>query len=119
MIRTASVFSKRAFQPRPVSRLRATYATKGTEWRKHQLDKLKNKFQPPREITNDEDLQPMWKEMESRVTKRKTLTKEQAGGKIGRRNVRKTDEEAWLQAGLYHDSDDDDDGESGTKDDTK
>ena len=49
-------------------------------------------------VNNDEDLQGMWKGMESRVTKRLSLTLEQAEkkGKVGRKNVRKTDEEMWL-----------------------
>jgi hypothetical protein len=47
-------------------------------------------------------LQPMWKDMERRVTRRKPVTIRQAGPKVGRRNVRPTDEEAWLQAGLYN-----------------
>lgn len=47
--------------------------------------------------------------MESRVTRRKPVTIEQAGGKTGRRNIRPTDEEAWLQAGLYSEDDEKDD----------
>jgi len=57
----------------------------------------------PLKIESDEDLQPMWKDMESRVTRRRPLTVEQRGGKVGRRNVRKSDEDMWLQAGLYDD----------------
>ncbi len=60
----------------------------------------------PLEINNDEDVQPMWKDMESRVTRRKTITVQEAkirGKSIGRRNIRKTDEEAWMDAGLYLD----------------
>jgi hypothetical protein len=41
--------------------------------------------------------------MESRVTRRKPQTIEQTGGKTGRRNIRPTDEEACLRAGLYSD----------------
>ena len=71
------------------------------EWRKQQLDKLTNNFQDPLTIESDEDLQPMWREMESRVVNRRTRTKEENGGKTGRTNIRPTDEEAWLRAGLY------------------
>jgi hypothetical protein len=88
----------------PSWRRRAVHNT--TEWRKHQLDRLllqQQKFQPAQEvmIASDDDLQPMWKDMERRVTRRKPVTIQQAGPKVGRRNVRPTDEEAWLQAGLY------------------
>ncbi|KAL7543826.1 hypothetical protein ACHAXR_013219 [Thalassiosira sp. AJA248-18] len=55
----------------------------------------------PLDIDNYEDVQPMWKEMESRVTRRRSLTLEQSGGKSGRRNVRKSDEDMWLEAGVY------------------
>ena len=74
-----------------------------TEWRKKQLDKLEKKFTEPLKIDSDEDLQPMWKEMESRVTKRKPRTLRETGGKSGRINIRKTDEEIWLREGLYDD----------------
>ncbi len=74
----------------------------GVEWRKMQLDKLERKFnQPSTSVEKEEDLQPMWKEMESRVTRRKPRTVQQNGGKTGRTNVRKTDEEVWLREGLY------------------
>ena len=68
------------------------------EWRKRQLEKLESKFT---EVTNDEDLQPMWREMESRVVKRKPRTLRDTGGRTGRINIRKTDEDIWLQEGLY------------------
>ena len=58
----------------------------------------------PLHIENYEDVQPMWKEMESRVTRRKSLTLEQRGGVCGRRNVRKCDEDIWMQAGVYDSS---------------
>lgn len=75
---------------------------KPTEWRKHQLDTLTAKFdEEPLIIENDEDLQPTWKEMESRVLRRRSLSVEEAKGKTGRRNIRPTDEDKWLQAGLY------------------
>jgi len=71
-----------------------------------QLDKIERKFTEPSEIVgNDEDLQPTWKDMESRVTRRRPRTVEEMGGKTGRVNVRKTDEEMWLREGLYDDND--------------
>jgi hypothetical protein len=74
-----------------------------TEWRKKQLDKLENKFQEsePLTIESEEDLQPMWKSMESRVKNRRPRTKEELGGRTGRTNIKRTDEEMWLQEGLY------------------
>lgn len=58
-------------------------------------------FEPPLTIDNYDDVQPMWKGMESRVTKRTALTLEQRGGVSGRRNVRKSEEDMWLESGLY------------------
>lgn len=88
-------------------------------WRKQQLNKLEKKFSDPVvEVQDEEDLQPWWKAMESRVTKRKSLTTAEMGGKTGRSNIRSTDEEMWLQEGLYDevgDDDDDDEGKEGTK----
>jgi len=56
------------------------------------------------DIQSDDDLQPMWRDMESRVTRRRSLTSAQREpGKIGRRNVRKSDEDMWLESGLYDD----------------
>lgn len=82
-----------------------SFATKDatTEWRQEQLKRLESKFQeePTIDIESDEELQPMWKDMESRVTKRRPRTLADTGGKTGRSNIRKTDEEAWLRAGLY------------------
>ncbi len=60
----------------------------------------------PLAIDKDEDVQPMWKGMESRVTKRKSLTLTQRGGVSGRRNVRRSDEDIWLEAGVYDDDKD-------------
>eukprot|EP00591_Stephanopyxis_turris_P008114 CAMPEP_0195527064 /NCGR_PEP_ID=MMETSP0794_2-20130614/28509_1 /TAXON_ID=515487 /ORGANISM="Stephanopyxis turris, Strain CCMP 815" /LENGTH=165 /DNA_ID=CAMNT_0040657889 /DNA_START=121 /DNA_END=621 /DNA_ORIENTATION=+ len=77
-----------------------------SSWRKDQLSDLVNKFRSgdkdePNEINSDDELQQMWKDMESRVTKRRTLTLEERGGKSGRKNIKRTEEEAWLAAGAY------------------
>lgn len=108
-------------QPRLLRLLSTT-----NEWRKHQLDKLEKQFDGNKQaavaadknnseskahvlnIANDEDLQPMWKQMESRVKNRRSY---RLGGgrpgrenlKVGRRNVRQTEEDVWLQQGLYDD----------------
>jgi hypothetical protein len=52
-------------------------------------------------VESEEDLQPMWSSMESRVKNRRSRTKEQLGGKTGRRNIKRTDEEMRLEAGFY------------------
>ena len=90
-----------------------------TQWKRSHYRKIEDKFNPqmeedqnnakqsstqqlkPLTIDKDEDVQPMWREMESRVTKRRSLTLEQRGGVSGRRNVRKSDEDVWLAAGVY------------------
>ena len=83
-------------------------STSGGEWRKQQLDKLERKHRlqekvelPAMRIEREEDLQPMWKEMERRVRNRRSLTAQERGGRIGRINVRRTDEDVWLEEGLY------------------
>lgn len=74
-------------------------------WRKEQLKRLEGKFQNSNVTTieKEDDLQPEWKNMEKRVLMRKSRTKDQIGGKSGRSNVRPTDEDSWLDAGLYQD----------------
>ena len=67
------------------------------------------------DVRSDEELQPMWKEMESRVARRKPRTLRQTGGRTGRVNIRKTDEEVWLQQGLYDNDDGNDDDNKDTK----
>lgn len=92
------------------------------DWKRNQFDKITEKFgetrnkekeptpirkiqHPSVTIENDEDLQPMWKDMESRVTKRRLPPRMSSNTKkIGRSNVRKSDEDAWLDAGLYGNS---------------
>ena len=78
-------------------------ATPASEWRKSSLERLEQKFtkDPSRLIDNEVDLQPEWKAMESRVTKRRTFTVDQLNGKTGRENIRRTDEDIWMESGLY------------------
>ena len=54
-------------------------------------DDTTNQSKPdePLSIESYEDVQPMWKEMESRVTKRRSLTLDERKGVSGRINVRK------------------------------
>ena len=86
-----------------------------TQWKRNQYQKLEDKFNDkpsstdtqhsePLNIDNYEDVQPMWKEMESRVTRRRSLTLEQLkqrGGVSGRQNIRKSEEDYWEKAGVY------------------
>lgn len=93
-------------------------ASANTQWKRNQYRKLEDKFNnnneseskhtsstkqqlEPLNIDNYDDVQPMWKEMESRVTRRRSLTLEQRGGVSGRRNVRKSEEDYWEKAGVY------------------
>lgn len=83
---------------------------RSTEWRKARLDALESKFNDKEKNTlklvrSDTELQPEWKSMESRVTNRRTLTKEETGGKTGRSNIRQTEEDVWLASGLYQRND--------------
>lgn len=91
-------------------------AAASTQWKRNHHRKIEDKFNTndesnnssstqnldPRNIDNYEDVQPMWKEMESRVTRRRSLTLEQRGGISGRRNVRKSEEDYWEKAGVYN-----------------
>lgn len=77
------------------------------EWREKQLRNLEDQWSDkPQEIQSEDDLQPMWRDMEKRVKNRKPRTKSQTGGLSGRRNIKKTDEEMWLREGLYGAHDD-------------
>ena len=85
----------------------ATDFVRSVEWRKARLDQLERKFANKetdmvRSIQTDTELQPEWKSMESRVTNRRSLTKEETGGKTGRSNIRQTEEDVWLESGLYN-----------------
>jgi len=97
------------------------------QWKRNQHRKIEEKFrQPPKKedendvaekdaniensstqrpeplaIDNYDEVQPMWIAMEGRVTKRQSLTLDQRGGVSGRRNVRKSEEDMWLEAGVY------------------
>jgi iron uptake system EfeUOB component EfeO/EfeM len=78
------------------------------EWRKSKLDQLERKFAGDSikaTIQSDVELQPEWKAMESRVTKRRTLTVEERQGKTGRTNIRRTEEDVWMENGLYSSDD--------------
>ena len=92
-------------------------STSGLEWRQRQLLKLEQKFEtkstaePAQTIESADDLQQMWREMEGRVTRRRMRTAEEMGGKTGRTNIKSTDEEYWLQEGLYEEQEDNDDKE--------
>ena len=107
-----SVLRRRpAICPRPVSSIRGFSQDqdnppgRNLDWRKKQLDALERRFQDVdhavNKIQDQEDLQPMWKEMEGRVSNRRSRTLAQNNGKIGRANIRKTDEDIWLQEGFY------------------
>lgn len=81
------------------------YFSGSKSWNKKQIEKIEKRFtDPAQNVDSDEELQQMWKEMESRVTKRRPRTLRDTKGKTGRENVRKTDEEMWLQEGLYPDN---------------
>lgn len=93
---------KRTFSDNTTGSNKGTSGLTSVEWRKKQLDTLERKFTEPSVVVDtDDNLQPMWREMEGRVTRRRPRTVEQMGGKTGRINVRKTDEEMWLREGLY------------------
>ena len=83
-----------------------------SSWRRDELEGVAQKFndtktgpQVDNKIRSDDELQQMWREMESRVTRRRrpmSLGEASMKGKaIGRKNIRPTDEEVWLNAGLY------------------
>lgn len=95
------------------------------EWRRHQLDKLEKRHADKRDdsnhnnkheildnnvqvlnIADEEDLQPMWKQMERRVVNRRSYRLGEGplkgrAVKVGRTNVRETEEDVWLKQGLY------------------
>jgi hypothetical protein len=85
-----------------------------TEWRKSQLDMLEKKFSPSQIVESEDELQPMWKQLENRVKHRRPLTLQERGPKVGRMNIKRTDEELWLEEGLYDSKGDKD--HSGDKD---
>ena len=69
------------------------------------MDAISNEFQEGDDINvinNDEELQTTLKEMESRISKRKLPPKfNEESAKTGRSNMRKSEEDEWLKAGLY------------------
>jgi len=87
------------------------YFSSDSSWNKKQIEKIEKRFteeESSKNVDSDEDLQQMWKEMESRVTKRRPRTLRDTKGKTGRENIKKTDEEMWLQEGLYPDKENSD-----------
>ena len=86
------------------------------EWRKVQLEKLENRLaEPPLSsqawsspphatIESDDELQQTWRDLESRIRNRRPLTLQDRRGVSGRSNIRRTDEDVWLEVGLYDDS---------------
>ena len=113
---SSSSSDAKSYPPNDSERTASTRSPLGSEWRKQQLDKIENKFNGKQlealSIESEEDLQPMWKEMEGRVTKRRSRTLADTGGKTGRRNIKKTEEDVWLEEGLYSSGD----GDSSKKD---
>jgi hypothetical protein len=92
-----------------VIHIRCAGTSNPNQWRKQQLEALQCKFTKVETIQNDEELQPMWKEMEGRVTRRRPRTVVETRGKTRRQNVRKTDEEVWLAEGMCREEDDEND----------
>lgn len=95
---------------RPFALLRRSLGSETqNSWRRQQLDKLEQKHvvkgddspPPSTNVSTDAELQQHWKSMEGRVTSRRLTPLSKAGEKVGRRNVRKTDEDVWLENGLY------------------
>lgn len=71
-------------------------------WRKQQLDKILHQH-AVKDIQTEDDLQTEWKGMERRVVNRKSYTSAERGSeKVGRKNVRRSDEDYWLEGGLYN-----------------
>jgi hypothetical protein len=77
------------------------------DWRKIQLDNLEAKHSTDstvsimKNVSQDDELQDTWKQMESRVKNRKSSRSIPSGRSSGRMNVQKTDEDIWLQHGFY------------------
>ena len=111
MFSSSSSSDDKSSSAKDSERTATTPSLAATEWRKQQLDKIENKFKGKElkalSIESEEDLQPMWKEMEGRVTRRKPRSLADTGGKSGRMNIKKTDEDVWLEQGLYSTDNDD------------
>jgi len=102
--------SKRPFRATPLSFFVSSATTDSfdaaeatAQWKKHEMKKITSKFETEGvlEIRDDEELQGMWRDMESRVTRRKLPPKLGETDRVGRKNVRRWEEDAWLDAGLY------------------
>jgi hypothetical protein len=72
------------------------------EWRKQQLSRLENNVKST--IESDEDLQPMWSSMEKRVKGRRPRTLQESAEKVGRQNIKRSEEDVWQEEGLYDQS---------------
>ncbi|GMI00182.1 hypothetical protein TrVE_jg8504 [Triparma verrucosa] len=80
-------------------------------WIKQQQRKILEKFAKgegegdEKEEEEDFEVQDEWLAMERRTKNRRLVRLDEAGEKLGRQNVKKTDEEYWLQAGVYDEGD--------------
>ncbi|GMI18792.1 hypothetical protein TrLO_g13325 [Triparma laevis f. longispina] len=75
-------------------------------WIKKQQRKILEKFEgggKEQESPSEFKVQDEWLAMERRTKNRRLVKLNEAGGKLGRRNVKKTDEDYWIQAGVYED----------------
>ena len=61
------------------------------------IDSCQHKVKEETEKEEEIEIHPYWKALESRVVKRKVSIT----GKSGRSEVRKSDEDFWLDAGVY------------------
>ena len=75
-------------------------------WIKKQQRKILEKFEgggEEQESPSEFKVQYEWLAMERRTKNRRLVKLNEAGEKLGRRNVKKTDEDYWIQAGVYED----------------
>jgi hypothetical protein len=89
-----------------VIHIRCATTSNPNQWCKQQLEALQRKFTKVETIQNNEELQPMWKEMEGRLTQRRSRTLAEIRGITGRQNTSRTDEEVWLAKGMCREEDD-------------
>jgi hypothetical protein len=85
---------------RVVSQAKLHFSDKS--WNQKQIERIERKFtEPSQKVDSDDELQQMWRQMESRVTRRRPRSLEDTEGRTGRENIRKTDEEMRLKEGFY------------------